>query len=512
MIPRTETSRVETEWQFAARDLQSVRDYLQRRTRIAGFRLIRREPVDLTDRYLDTDDSRLARAGYALRLRTLDAACEATLKGLQRQRTVPACRREISQTIDLDSAGVCHTEHGPVLDRVRAVIGTETLKMLFMARTHRDVYDVMDNDVEAAEIDLDATEIVTNGAEPARRLQRVEVELRNAKLQSLKPLVRQLRERSAIEPVAVSKFEVGLSAAGRSLPAPPDPGVLAVMPNEAADVAGRLLLRQQLDVWRFLEPSARLADDPEALHRLRVTGRRLIATLRLLQSARVAGSHRPRTHLQKLLSRTSTARNLDVQIAEISAVNRLTRNRPLQTLVDELGRRRAREQLILLRALNSPGTARLFAALNRLAEFVPRVHSRRTVAQIARQQIRHRHQNLRKAALHVVRHPSAGRCHVMRLEVKNMRYVAELLAPTYGAPMRRFLRRLQKLQEVLGRINDTHHTLGFLESQQLRRRSASPEAVVTMTRMRRRHSQHMARYLGTLRTSGGAPTGSVGEG
>jgi CHAD domain-containing protein len=202
--------------------------------------------------------------------------------------------------------------------------------------------------------------------------------------------------------------------------------------------------------------------------------------------------------VRELLRRTSAARDLDVQIAELGAINRLTRNRAMKTPLDDLSQQRARQQINLLRLLNSPRTARLFAALDRLMQYLARFHDRRTVAQVARQLLQLRYRKLRNAALRVTRNPSAARCHAMRLQTKNLRYVAELLEPTYGKPMRRFLRRLQKLQSILGQINDAHHAIEFLQSQRRRRRRLSPEAVAAMTHMAGRHSRHLARNVSEL--------------
>ncbi len=499
MTATTESGTVETEWQFSARDLQSVREYLRGRARIAGFRLVRRGFIDLTDGYLDTGDARIARAGYALRLRAQDSTCEATLKGLQHGDAGPSSRREISQPFEPGGEAGPDAARGPVVDRVRAVIGHEPLQMLFVARTRREVYRVLDRDVDAAEIDLDATEIRGGGLRPARHLQRVEVELRNGQRESLEPLVRRLCQHTVLEPAAASKYEVGMNAAGRTLPAPPRPGALAIRPTEAAPAAGGKLLRRQLDAWRHLEPSVRLADDTGALHRLRVTGRRMTGILRLLEATPVGEARGLRRHLQELLRQTSAARDLDVRIAEFVAANRRTRNQSLQGLADELGRRRAREQLRLLRLLDSPRTARLFTALDRLCTRGARDHGRRPVAQVAPQLVLDRHRKLQKIAARVLRKPDAVRCHALRLETKNLRYVVDMLRGVYGAPMNRYLRRLQQLQTLLGRINDAHQAIGFLEMQgRRRRRDLSPADFVAMDNMKRRQTRRLARCLGEL--------------
>jgi CHAD domain-containing protein len=271
------------------------------------------------------------------------------------------------------------------------------------------------------------------------------------------------------------------------------------IPIDSAAGAGRMLLHRQLEIWRSLEPSVRVANEPEALHELRVTARRMLAILQLLDSIPVTGASALRARLQALLRRTSAARDLDVQISDIGAVNRLTTQGALQGVLNRLARQRARQQDLLLHQLDSPRISRLFAALGRLAAQPSRLESRRPVTQVARQLIRRRYRKLHIAALRVAANPTAEHCHEMRLETKKLRYIGESLESAYGSPMRRFLRRLQKLQLTLGKINDAHHAMDCLELQRRNsRRSLSQEALSAMMRMRRRHARRVARYLAEL--------------
>ena len=137
----------ESEWQFDAVDLRPVIRWLEAP---AGW--IDRVPVRVVpsggasqvDRYLDTDDQHLHRAGYALRLRRAGrrTGAEATLERLDAATNDPGVRprREISERLDQpDPSGVIDSA-GPVGMRVRALVGSRPLRLLFEVRTRRRRY------------------------------------------------------------------------------------------------------------------------------------------------------------------------------------------------------------------------------------------------------------------------------------------------------------------------------------------------------------------------------------
>ena len=78
---RGHTEDIEVEWQFDALDLRPVERWLARlaaagpsaggtgRPENPGWRAVAAGPVSIVDRYLDTEDWRIGRAGYVLRLR-----------------------------------------------------------------------------------------------------------------------------------------------------------------------------------------------------------------------------------------------------------------------------------------------------------------------------------------------------------------------------------------------------------------------------------------------------------
>src|SRR6202167_368709 len=72
----------EVESQMAPADLGSVRRWLADHGTIDGLVLEPRSTLQIFDTYLDTDDWRIHRAGFALRVRSESEQSEATLKSL----------------------------------------------------------------------------------------------------------------------------------------------------------------------------------------------------------------------------------------------------------------------------------------------------------------------------------------------------------------------------------------------------------------------------------------------
>ena len=77
-------------------------------------------------------------------------------------------------------------------------------------------------------------------------------------------------------------------------------------------------LRRLLAAWRRHEPGARLGEDPEELHQLRVTARRIDATLALFKRQLPAALVRARKATKAILRSLGAARDLDVQLSELA--------------------------------------------------------------------------------------------------------------------------------------------------------------------------------------------------
>src|SRR5580658_2123003 len=140
----------EVEWQLACSDLGSVRRWLSDHGTIDGLTLEPRSTQQIFDTYLDTDDWRIHRAGFALRVRsgtgTGSGTTEATLKSLHSASTEVADRRELTETLNCSDNEAIRESIGPVGTRVCAVSGARTLLPLFELRTSRQRFSVRKSD------------------------------------------------------------------------------------------------------------------------------------------------------------------------------------------------------------------------------------------------------------------------------------------------------------------------------------------------------------------------------
>jgi inorganic triphosphatase YgiF len=202
---------VEIEWQFAVADLEAFRRWIVGRT-LAGWAVVPRGVVRLSDTYVDTADWRVWRSGHALRLRRSGARVEVTLKGLTRGQRGLARRREITSPVPDARVPALRTARGQVAARVRTIAGDARLRRLFALRTRRQVFAVRHGRRNVAELALDATRIAARGKE--RRLWRVEVEVKAGPPALVARFVATLRRRRHLRAAKRSKFEEGLAIAG----------------------------------------------------------------------------------------------------------------------------------------------------------------------------------------------------------------------------------------------------------------------------------------------------------
>src|ERR1700743_3736621 len=113
----------EVEWQLACTDLGSLRRGVSDHGTIDGLILEPRSTQQIFDTYLDTDDWRIHRAGFALRVRSESGTTAATLKSLHSAGTEVADRRELTETLTSSDSGAIRESAGPVGMRVCAVSG-----------------------------------------------------------------------------------------------------------------------------------------------------------------------------------------------------------------------------------------------------------------------------------------------------------------------------------------------------------------------------------------------------
>jgi triphosphatase len=474
---------VEIEWQYDALDLRPVERWLARtpteaaELSLPSVTVLAKPPKRLFDHYLDTDDWRIARAGYVLRTRRQGRSDEATLKDT-RPAGAGGLRQRLEVTERLPSGDV--TELGPaspVGRRVRAVAGKRTLRQVLEVRTRRRPFSLRIDGKEVAEIALDDTVIGVGDHQRPVHLRRVEMEVDPGWVAALTPLAERLRSACGLQPASLSKFEAGLLALGLTVPGPPDLGPAAVDADSTFGDLAFAIIRRHLAVLLAREPGTRLGEDIEELHDMRVATRRLRAALDLFGPVLPVRAGALREELRWLAMVLGAVRDLDVQLERMDQMDRWATEgidtietttpsplRQLRTLL-EIERDSARDAM--LQALDSTRWERLAAGLAALARQGPnrRLAATRTPACVAVPDlVEARHREATRAAKRAKRTGRAADFHRLRIRCKRLRYSLEFTADLYGGQTTRFTRRLASLQDLLGLMQDADVAIARLKA------------------------------------------------
>jgi CHAD domain-containing protein len=248
----------------------------------------------------------------------------------------------------------------------------------------------------------------------------------------------------------------------------------------------RAYLRQQVDELARHDPGARLDDDPERIHQIRVATRRARSALRTARPLLdVEWAQGLREELKWLGNELAPARDLDVLLARL-APDAAELGKPAATIVRQLESERRRAQKRVVTALESPRYLVLLGELERAAE-APRVRTAEArLDKLARKEFR----RLRNAVRALGKSPSDEALHDVRKRGKRARYSAELAG---GTQAKKFAQAGKSFQDVVGGHQDAVVAGEYLTA--LVPRAKSPEAVFAAGRLlerqqsRRRHAR-----------------------
>ncbi len=506
----------EVEWQLAAPDLGVVRRWLEQHPLWEDLRIEPRPTQQLHDVYLDTEDWRLFRAGFALRLRENEGRIEATLKGIRSARNDAADRREISEPLPKGGIKGLGDATGPVGSRVRDVAGVKPLRPLFEVRNSRQRFAVRRGNpaADVGEIALDEARFTrTNGRRRPLVMTRVELEAIGSDSAPLERLAERLHTECGLDPAKENKFAVGLRAASLELPWREEPSPKGELAQPLIDASTRAsdfaaaVLQRLLDEWHAHEPAARLGECPEALHALRVTVRRVDTVLCLFGGHLPAAVRKGRPRLKNLLDALGTVRDADIRL-EAAARFRDSlpegSRRMLDPLLRQLESERGEARSTMLRALDAKPSRDW---LDSLPAELTRTVSRATSAPpgtaaalaIAPGLIRRRYRKLRKRARRLSPESSLRDYHEVRIRTKKLRYALEIVAATYGRPAEEMLAGLHKLQGKLGAQHDAGAVAQYLQRLATRPPAGfAPETLFTLGAMAERHARKAGRLGGKV--------------
>jgi triphosphatase len=474
----------EIEWQLEAVDLALVDNWLKEHPSGAGVTIVPEPARELRDVYYDTEDWRLYRAGYALRVRRDNESAEATMKALMPSEGGIRRRREISEP--LKGVQTPKGIPGPVGERVRRVAGTADLRPLFEVSTRRRTFalcsetpssgEIVEDTsgnirpqnseqdaIVLAEVALDESEIFANGGD-STHLSRVEVEVGSdaAIHDGVRDFVEVLKEALKLRPTRTSKFRTGLSVAGLSPEVALDLGPTEIDATLSCGGVAFAILRRHFGQMLAHEPGVRLGEDPEELHDMRVATRRLRAALKLYSDFLPKRSERYERDLRWVAGALGEVRDLDVHLEGLS--EEASRNgEVLEEVVSLLRERRNEARRGMLEALDSNRYERLIASFSATLRRGRSPTPTSPILEVAPNLIRDRYKKVRKSANRLSEDSPPEHYHDLRKKGKRLRYALEPLQEIYGKQAQKMVKLLKKIQDDLGDHQDFIVASGLME-------------------------------------------------
>ena len=259
-----------------------------------------------------------------------------------------------------------------------------------------------------------------------------------------------------------------VAARAHPLPAKARP---AILPSDiAAEDAFRLTLQQCK--WHIASNIGAIVDgrQTEGVHQMRVGFRRLrVALTSFGGDFRTPALENLGLRAGKLAEKLAPARDLDVFVEELlePAAQANGAVDAFALLRARAGRARRTAWDYAVAHVQSPSFGAfmndLSEALDRRIWFeaAGRAHATKghmafemPAREIAGRMLAHRLKVAQRRGRHLNRLSDEQR-HKLRISLKKLRYTAEFFAPLYGAqPMRPFQRRLSRMQDILGALND----------------------------------------------------------
>ena len=399
--------------------------------------------------YYDTDDLRLLRAGITLRRRRggSDAGWHLKLPegpGTRREIRLPLGQRrqvprELAQLVRVHTRGMAL--------RPVARLTTRRQTLVLLDKAGESLAEVASDDVSAQTMG-DSTTV--------SQWRELEVELTGGDRRLLKAADALLR-RDGLRPAGRSaKLERALAG---QLPASAEPPRLT-----QASPAGQVVLaylRDQAETLKALDPMVR-RDEPDSVHQMRVTTRRLRSTLRSFK--RVIGGDHLAAELKWLGGVLGEARDAEVLDDHLQAMLRTV---PVEQLIGPVQARvqihfapvRAGARTAVLAALDSQRYFSLLDEMDQLIDeprFSPRAArpARNVLPREVRRPYRQAGQWMERARRAEPGPPRDVALHEARKAAKRARYAGEVAAPAIGRQAARFTAQVKKLQSVLGAHQD----------------------------------------------------------
>ena len=451
----------------------------------------RARSTQLEDRYVDTADGALGRAGFAVRLRQSGGETIVSVKSLARTNGPGGSmrREELEGPADRVAAAV----DWPASDARALVLehaGDAPLVEVVTVRQLRRKRQLKSGQ-SRVELSLDEVDVVSRGRIVDRFVE-LEAELKRGDEDELEALGAALDAEPTLQRALTSKLEAALAAVDGATGDEPEAVervavaerhqdrepereaprlVVGKTPGVTADdhiaEAGRKVMRFHLARMLEHEPGVRAGVDNEAVHKMRVATRRQRAAWRVFGEAFRAGrTKRYRESLRETARRLGAVRDLDVQLEAADAYRAdmaVTEQRALEPLLAAWRQHRADARVLLLRELDSAGFRRWlddyidFVRTEGAAVLPVLPIQPHRVRDTAPSRIWTAYEGVRGYES-VLRWADVETLHELRIAAKWLRYSMEFVRETLGPGADPLIERVTALQDHLGLMNDANVT------------------------------------------------------
>ena len=433
--------------------------------------------VQVEDRYVDSADGQLTRAGFAVRVRQRRGATIVSVKSLTHELGAGGAIRRLElegpadrvappidwPASDARSLVLEHAGDSPLVEQV-------TVRQLRRQRVFRA-------GATRVELSLDDVDVVHHGRIIASFVE-LEAELRKGDEAVLERLAAVLDTEAGLVRSSESKLEAAMAALSVAdqdsdlRPGQPLTGlvprlVVGKSPGVAADdhvaEAGRKVLRFHLARMLDYEAGTRSGEDAEDLHKMRVATRRQRAAWRVFGDGfRDKRTRRYRRGLREIAGRLGAVRDLDVQLENADAYRGalpVAEQRALEPLLASWRGHRDDARVLLLRDLDSDRYRRW---MDDYLDFVRTegLHVQPTgpatphrIRDTAPSRIWAAYENVR-AYEPVLRWADIETLHDLRIAGKWLRYTLEFVRETLGPGATPLIARVVALQDHIGLMHD----------------------------------------------------------
>lgn len=460
---------VEIEAKFLINKKTQIGDALQT-IRKLGYVATEGPNETLCDRYFDTSDLAILRAGWNFRSRQRRSEAKLTLKASGTRVGPVFIRDRIDQLLSGPTDGCGDLPAGAVQAELARISNGASRRELFRVRVDRRVFRIIaadGGDETIVELALDRTQITPGDSTPSAagklELTELELELKEGAPKELHDLATTLRDEAGLLPARLTKFERGLQTsglAGADKPCMPADSSRAHEPLLllAYDYLGSLLL-----ALKEHQPVAWEGVDPEGVHQMRVAIRRTRSLLRAFREMFPADVIAPlNSELRWLANTLGSVRDADVYgeaFRDYKDLLSLKDSGALEGYEQYLDEAAEEARRRLIDALASDRYEALIAMWEQFIETGPSIaYLRRfggvSVAEGAELHINRMLKKILRRGRRIGKDSPPESLHRLRIDGKRLRYLLEFFGNANPEQWRPLTKATKQLQNLLGEYQD----------------------------------------------------------